>query len=297
MDTETIDPRFMKALMRCYLLQKKAKKRVFYNRQFFHQVLKVYKWQNRIKSSIEAAKSSDGKASSSNEFDLPQNHLSPKNQVDEGFDNEKICVKEERNSPPSPPPLSPRSSPRSSPLPSAPTSSPPESLPESSKSSSSSLQDSKPASTIVLTASTTTPQDTTDGYVAMSETETCISPPIERSTSMDTTNQIPVKKLNSSIALSDTNTKNNTLHLPQTTSEGNLADFDIVRRNLWLMIVRQDIALAYKRKVSFREHKILKTRAIAHRCQLHSKDFHRLKQQHRDEQQHLQNNGNKHKQD
>lgn len=148
MDTDIIEPRFMKALMRCYLLQKQAKRSLFRNRRFYHQVLKVYKWQHKIKNQIEAKKHCNEKPSS-----------------------------------------------------------------------------------------------------------------------------------------------------PQLASNSLETDSDEVRKSLWLTIVRKDIVQAYKRKVRFREFKIMKSKTVAYRCQSHFKEFHRMKQQ-RDRQRRIQSkNNNKHKQD
>lgn len=52
-------------------------------------------------------------------------------------------------------------------------------------------------------------------------------------------------------------------------------DFDIVRRNLWLMIVRKEVIQAQKRRVTIREQGLIKSRHLAYRCQLHLRDFHR----------------------
>lgn len=46
-------------------------------------------------------------------------------------------------------------------------------------------------------------------------------------------------------------------------------DVDIVRRNLWLTIVRNDILRAYSQRAAFREHKIKKSRSIALQCEQH----------------------------
>lgn len=51
------------------------------------------------------------------------------------------------------------------------------------------------------------------------------------------------------------------------------ADLDIVRRNLWTMIVRKDIIQAYRRKVSHKEQRLLKFKTIAYRCQSHLSDL------------------------
>lgn len=46
-------------------------------------------------------------------------------------------------------------------------------------------------------------------------------------------------------------------------------DLDIVRKNIWLSMVRKDVIQAYRRRASFKEHKILKSKMIAHRCLSH----------------------------
>lgn len=236
MDTETIDPRFMKALIRCYLLQEKAKRRVFYNRRFFRQVLKVYKWQNKIKSNIEASKIFDEEQSFSNKVISPP----PKDQVDSVAGNEKICIKEERNS----------------------------------------------------TQTLTPPQTANDEpsgniHIVSRDLVTTTTPP-------RTVNEKPQASFDD---VKKDSTPPPTTITPENANDVISADSDIVRRNLWLMIVRQDIAQAYRRKVSFREQKILKSRAIAQRCQLHSKEFYRLNQKQHDGQEHLQKSENKHEQD
>lgn len=45
-----------------------------------------------------------------------------------------------------------------------------------------------------------------------------------------------------------------------------LTDIDIVRRNLWLMIARKEVILAQRRRSYYREQKISRARAMAHRC-------------------------------
>lgn len=57
--------------------------------------------------------------------------------------------------------------------------------------------------------------------------------------------------------------------------ESAVADVDIMRRNLWLMIVRKEVLHAQRRKMSFKEHKIVKSKSLAHRCIGHLKEFKR----------------------
>lgn len=57
MDFETIDPLFMKTLVRCHLLQREAREKFFHNRPIFKQILKAYKCERRIRDQIEASNS------------------------------------------------------------------------------------------------------------------------------------------------------------------------------------------------------------------------------------------------
>lgn len=123
MDTKRIDPVFMKALVKCHRLHKEARKKVFHNRRVLMQMLKVFKWQRRIRHKI----------------------LSSNNQVQE----RKVATKKE-----------------------------------------------------------------------------------------------------------------------------SITDLDIVRRNLWLVIVRKDIVQAHKRKMTLKEHKLVKSRSVAQRCRSYLKEFH-----------------------
>ena len=45
-----------------------------------------------------------------------------------------------------------------------------------------------------------------------------------------------------------------------------MANVDIIRRNLWLMIVRKEILPAHRRRQNFRHEKFQKTKTAAHRC-------------------------------
>lgn len=60
MEIETINPFFMRALLKCHMFQQQARKKVSHNRRFFKQVLKVFKWQRRIRRKIGLNKSSAG---------------------------------------------------------------------------------------------------------------------------------------------------------------------------------------------------------------------------------------------
>lgn len=53
-----------------------------------------------------------------------------------------------------------------------------------------------------------------------------------------------------------------------------ITDLDIVRRNLWLVIVRKDIVQAHKRKMTLKEHKLVRSRSVAQRCRSYLKEFH-----------------------
>lgn len=48
-----------------------------------------------------------------------------------------------------------------------------------------------------------------------------------------------------------------------------MANVDIIRRNLWLMIVKKEILPAHRRRMNFRTEKLHKTRLAAHRCLSH----------------------------
>lgn len=143
METATINPIFIKALVRCYLLKREARKRVFHNKCFYRQVLKVHKWRSQIKKRVET------------------NNIS---------------------------------------------------------SSSSSIRSTSSAGS---------------------------------NASTDDTQQ------------------------PSSLRNESQADIDIVRRNLWLMIVRKDVIHAQRRKTHSREQKLIKSRAIAQKCMTHRKDFHK----------------------
>lgn len=48
-----------------------------------------------------------------------------------------------------------------------------------------------------------------------------------------------------------------------------MANVDIIRRNLWMMIVRKEILPAQRRRANFRHEKLRKSKMAAHRCQSH----------------------------
>lgn len=54
------------------------------------------------------------------------------------------------------------------------------------------------------------------------------------------------------------------------------AETRLTRKDIWLMIVRNDVLEAQKRKLAFKEQKLLKTKMIALRCQSHFIEFQRL---------------------
>lgn len=56
METQSIDPRFMKALVKCYLLQKEARSKVFHDRRVLKHMLKVFKWKRLIRHDILISK-------------------------------------------------------------------------------------------------------------------------------------------------------------------------------------------------------------------------------------------------
>lgn len=183
METETINPSFMKTLIRCYLLQKQAKKKVFHDGCFLKQVLKVFKWQSKIKRQIKL-----------------KNIESPK-----------------------------------------------ESPPQAS--SSSIIQD--PVSVETQKSPSNVSQTSSGKEVSSSNQQSTLR-----------SSQKP---------------KFFTLMLKSKT----VGDLDTVRRNLWHIIVRKDIVQAHRRKVNFREQKLLKSRAIAYRCQSHFQEFHKQNNKHK----------------
>lgn len=171
MEVETISPTFMKALIRCYLLQKQARKKVFHHGRFFKQIIKVFRWQRKIRRQVAK--------------NIGTNDTSPRPPL---LVHDSIALES----------------------------------PHSQASSSSG--------------------DTTNGLQ---------NPPSGKS--IQNTNAIRTSARREPVT-----------------------DLDIVRRNLWLMIVRKDIVQAHRRKVTFKEQKLLKSRSIALKCQSHFKDFHRL---------------------
>lgn len=170
METEIINPVFMKALLRCYIFQKQARKKVFHNRRFFKQVLKVFRWQRRIKRQIKANNNSTG-------YPLKPSLL---------------------------------------------------------------LQDS-------ITLKISHPQISELGI---------------------TSNKIEIDPYQTPISRPLINP-----NLRVLTKRETVTDLDIVRRNLWLMIVRKDVIQAQRRKAAFREQKLLKARMVAYRCQSHYEQF------------------------
>ena len=56
-------------------------------------------------------------------------------------------------------------------------------------------------------------------------------------------------------------------------------DIEIIRRNIWLELVRKDILPAHRRRVNFRNDRLHKSKSTAHRCASHHNVFMRKKVQ------------------
>lgn len=204
METETINPIFMKALIKCYLLQRQARKRVFHNRRFFQHLLQVFKWRRRIRKQIDVIKL-DKTHETSNSYLLPS-HLAAQECKSNVSKSPAPKIKQE----------------------------PVESNSDVQQQTVHEQNNPQPQK----------PQPEPDQPLSEQSTQQ------ERKGSGEK-RQRPKK------AKSTNSTKR--------------ADIDIVRRNLWLMIARKDIIQAYRRRLNFREQKLLKTRAIAYRCQTQAK--------------------------
>lgn len=166
MEIETINPIFMKALLKCHRFQRQAREKVSHNRRFFKQVLKVFKWQRRIRRQIKSNNDPLRKQT------RPSLMLSSSISIRLTQNNQNLGLN----------------------------------------------------SSIDKTETELSQDDATPNSKALAKREI-------------------------------------------------IADLDIVRRNLWLIMVRKDIAQAHRRKVTLKEQKLLKARTIAHRCQSHFKQF------------------------
>ena len=165
--TETINPKFLKALIDCYMLQKQVRKRVFHNKRFYKQVVKVFKWKQQIKEQIRDEQTSE---------------------------------------------------------------------------------------------SGSTPSQPSTSYSSFSPSSSSINHDHFDPNPNAPNGMVPSLKQESQ---DDTAT---------------VANVDIVRRNLWLMIARNEIIHAHKRKMHLHEQKLIKNRAVAQRCLAHIKEFRRQNQ-------------------
>jgi len=245
MESEVINPKFMKALIRCYLLQKQARIRVFHNRRFIKQLIQVFKWQRDIKRQVEAANKIP--SDDSRQHDLLSNPVPPKSPASSAEESGYFpkLVKLENGIV--------------------------------------SLGENPNTEATILSVETSAELNSSERSPPLQFRRLSThTPPISPrcSSPQSPTSLRPPVESTQSFRLSEIDHDTDQTSNRVAAKRESVTDLDIVRRNLWLLIVRKDVIQAYRRKVSFKEQKQLKSRSIAYRCQTHFKEFHRHNNKH-----------------
>lgn len=277
--TTAIHPLFMKTLIECYYLRQEARNKVSHDRQFYKQLLRVFKWQRRIRRDIDNSNSSGNGSNYSDSS--PQSSLtSSSSSISTAFiptnqpDRNKAVEKPDENSKESPPSnnlnrLIKRESQYQSPGDNQSTHVSvgyAQQVPANDKSRIAILNDDHRPSSLSQKA-TSSKEIVVSTLIGIRNNDDKNNNKIDAASSSSKSNAKMIVNDNKSILQDES---------PSSGKESAGADLDIMRRNLWLMIVRKDIIQAHRKKVSFRDHKLLKTKTIAYRCQSHFKEFQRL---------------------